>query len=266
VRLLAPLLLLAALPVVDEPHPLQRVCVLGASMTHGLDFDTGLAEVLEATLVREHDPVLSDANLLFFMDPVGSAEDQLVFARKNDATLIVGVDFLFWFAYGSRNAKDERIRDDSERFARLDQGLALLAEIDVPLVLGDFPDMSDSIGRQLHRMQVPEPETLKRLNARLAAWAKEREQVILIPLASAIDRLRAGEQVTLGRQTWPAGSADLLLSDDRLHPTIEGTIAIANAVVDALVRAELVDSEDVELDLEPVFERLGEPVPEEVAR
>jgi len=266
VRLLAPLLLLAALPAVEEPHPLQRVCVLGASMTHGLETDMGLARVLEATLVREHDPVLADANLLFFMDPVGIAEEQLAFARKNHATLIVGVDLLFWFAYGSRNAQNERLQDDSERLARLNQGLALLEEIDVPIVLGDFPDMSDSIGRQLSRSQVPEPETLKRLNARLAAWAGEREQVILIPLASALDGLRAGEEITLGRKTWPAGSADLLLSADRLHPTIEGTIAIVNAVADALVRAELVAAADVELDLEAVFERLGEPVPEEVAR
>lgn len=258
------LLLLAALPLAQEPHPLQRVCVLGASVTHGLDFNTGMGEVLEATLVREHDPVQTSANLLFFSDPVGKAEEQLAFAEENRATLIVGVDFLFWFAYGSRNAKDQRIRDDSERLAKLEVGLKLLEDLDVPIVLGDFPDMSDSIGRQLHRLQVPQPETLKRLNARLHAWAKEREHVVLIPLADSIDRIRADEEVKLGRQTWPAGSSDLLLSDDRLHPTIEGMVAIANAVADALVQAELARPADVQLDLATVFEHLGEPVPEEV--
>jgi len=260
------LLALVALPVAREPHPLQRVCVLGASVTHGLDFNTGLAEVLEATIVRDHDPVCSNANLLFFSDPLGKAREQLAFAKEKRATLIVGVDFLFWFAYGSRNARDERIEDDSERLAKLDQGLALLADVKVPLVLGDFPDMSDAIGGQLHRLQVPQPATLKQLNERLRAWAAERENVVLIPLAASIDLIRADQAVTLGRQAWPAGSADLLLSDDRLHPTLEGMVAITNAVADALVAADLCAEDDVLLELEPVFERLGEPVPEEVER
>ena len=70
---LAVLLLLSVLPQAGEPHPLERVCVLGASVTHGLDFSTGMGEVLEATLAREHEPVLTNANLLFFSDPVGKA-------------------------------------------------------------------------------------------------------------------------------------------------------------------------------------------------
>ena len=251
-----------------DPEPLERVCVIGASVTHGLDFSLGLGEVLDATLVSEHEPVESNANLLFFTDPVGKGKEQLAFVEEQDATLVIAVDFLFWFAYGTRNAQDERLRDDSERLGRLQLGLdlvdAALAERTIPIVLGDFPDMSESIGRQLHLLQVPSRESLKELNALLHGWAKEREHVILIPLATSIERIRADQEVTLGRQTWPAGSADLLLSEDRLHPTVEGTVAIAHAVAVALVECDLVAERDVDLDLAAVFDRLGEPVPEEV--
>ena len=103
-----------------------------------------------------------------------------------------------------------------------------------------------------------------RVNARLRAWAAERDHVVLLPLDAIMTRLRAGKEVTIGRQTWPADSADLLLRPDRLHPTIDGQVAIANLVAHELVRAKLVAETDVELDLAAVFEHLGEPVPEEV--
>lgn len=257
-------LLLAALPPAQEPQPLQRVCVLGASMSNGMEPGEDFANVLDATLRRDHDAVRSKTNLMFFASPIETAEEQIAYASESEATLIVGVDFLFWLGYGLKNAHGRPLASEKERLALLDKGLSLLEPFECPLVLGDFPDMSDAIGSMLLEAQVPAPETRAALNARLREWAAERKHVVVLPLDEMMSKLRAGKEVTIGRHTWPADSTDVLLRPDRLHPTVEGQVAIAHLVAHELVRAGLVSADEVELDLAAVFERLGEPVPEEV--
>ena len=56
------------------------------------------------------------------------------------------VDFLFWFGYGTVGIDARRIRTDEDRLAMLEFGLDLLDRIDVPIVVGDIPDMSASGG------------------------------------------------------------------------------------------------------------------------
>ena len=230
-------------------HPLQHVRVIGASVTQGLTPGNGLGEVIAAMILCEREAVEQEADLLFFANPIGKARAQLKAARESGATMLVGVDFLFWFGYGLYGADRKLLGSDDERLQLLEAGLLLLGQIDVPIAVGDFPDMSDAIGGMLLEAQVPEAETLVKLNARLRAWASERENVVILPLAHVIGKLRADEEIRMGKHVWPAGSADLLLLPDRLHTTREGQVAIASLAMFGLVEAGLVAEEDVELDV-----------------
>ena len=104
---------------------LERVAVLGASVSDGFGLDqelgvrTVLADVIEATLKTGYDPVLSKASGFFFMDPVKSSREEVEAAQAKNATLIVGLDYLFWFGYG-------RVAAEQDRPARFEKGLALL--------------------------------------------------------------------------------------------------------------------------------------------
>lgn len=249
-------------PVAEAPapvHPLHQVVVLGASVTMGMDLGTDVADVLEETILREHDPVLADHDFRFFLRPLEIATEQVEFALGADASLVVGVDFLFWFGYGDLGVEPEHATD--ARLALLERGLALLDRIAAPLVVGDFPDMSEAIGKMLRREQVPDAAALERLNARLAAWARERGDVIVLPLSRVIADMRSDRPLTIGRQDWPAGSSDLLLQPDRLHPTLEGLAAVTHLVAERLVAGGVVSEDDVDLDLARVLDRLGEPPP-----
>lgn len=269
--MLLPLTLVAALPfAVQTPpeaaeegrrHPLDRVVVLGASVTTGMELGADLAGVLEATLVREHAPVRAHHNVFFFVRPVQVGTEQVELALRAEPTLVIGIDFLFWFGYGDQDGAGGPLVSEEARLVLLDRGLALLDRLDVPLAVGDFPDMSEAIGKMLRAEQVPGAETLVRLNARLAAWARERGDVIVLPLARVIADMRSDRAFRIGHQEWPAGCSDLLLRPDRLHPTLEGMAAVAHLVATELVGAELIAPEDVDLDLTRVLERLGEPPP-----
>lgn len=244
------------------PRPVERVCVVGASMSNGMEAGEEFSRFLDATITRDHRPVQAKTSIFFFAGPVDQALEQLAFARESDATMIVGVDFLFWFGYGLQNAEGEPLASEDERLPLLEKGLSLLDPFECPIVVGDFPDMSDAIGTMLLEGQVPAPETRAALNARLREWAGKKKNVVLLPLDRVMAKLRVGEAVEIGRHEWPAGSDDLLLRPDHLHPTVEGQIAVANMVASALVDAKLATADDVDLDVASVFERLGEPMPE----
>ena len=102
-----------------------RMAVLGASVSagFGLEIETGaptsLADVLDAAATAEHDPVLNGADLLFFVIPEEVAAKSVAKALEARATLVVAVDFLFWFGYGE-------VANEEERSKRLAAGLAFL--------------------------------------------------------------------------------------------------------------------------------------------
>jgi len=168
---------------------LQRVFMIGASASSGflLQADVGvptsLTDVLEAALVSEHEPVQASTSLSFFLSPLASGEKQIDKALAYEPTLLLALDFLFWFGYG-------RVASEDARLERLEQGLWLLDKLEGPLVVCDLPDMSAALdGRgpfgvpMLRPSQIPRGATLERLNAMLAAWAAERGDVIVVPLA-----------------------------------------------------------------------------------
>ena len=137
--------------------------------------------------------------------------------------MVIGVDLLFWYAYGHRSGQDLH----QERMESLEKGLSELDRLDAYIVIGDIPDMHPAIGYLLSEEQVPSVETISEMNIRIRAWASKRTRVAVMPLHALVERLYADEQITIGQNTWPAGSRGRLLQGDMLHPTLDGMIAVA---------------------------------------
>lgn len=238
------------------PAALQRLAVVGASLSDGYQVRHDLAAVLDALVRAPHGPVTKSATLFFFANPLETGPGELELVSFEDPTALVAVDFLFWYGYGTVNAEGKAIVSEAERLILLEKGLALLDDFECPVVVGDFPDMSDSIGKMLIEAQVPAPETLERLNARLHAWAAEREHVAVVPLARTVETLRAGEPFTIEGLAYPAGSTARLLQADLLHPTQEGMVVIARLVARALVELGVAADADFHHDVPSVLAAL----------
>jgi len=235
---------------------LARPVVIGASFAAGFGVGRSFGAAFAASRAGEEpgEPVdLGDA--LFFLSPLATGKRQVAAALEEEPTLVLALDFLFWFGYGALDAAGGPIEPEEERLALLETGLALLAELECPLVVGDFPDMSAAVGGMLMPAQMPERATLERLSARVRAWAAGRTDTLVIPLAELVRALGSKDEVRIGRHLYPAGTR--LLQPDRLHPTLEGLIAMAQLVCDELVRAELAPEEGFRFELEPVRRRLA---------
>jgi hypothetical protein len=234
---------------------LERVVVLGASVSCGFQAETDLARALAASLRRGGALPRSQADTLLFLGAPEHGPGQVERAAAQEPTLIVAVDFLFWFGYGSVNADGGLLVSEPERLALLERGLALLEPLHCPLVVADFPDVSAAVGRgMLQAAQLPAPETLRALSRRVREWARARPHTLVLPLSELVPALARHESVRIGRHLYPA-EADLL-QDDLLHPTLEGLVAIAQLVADELVRAGLAREQDFDFELESVLGRV----------
>jgi hypothetical protein len=223
---------------------LARIAVLGASVSDGFGLDeeigarTVFADVVDASLKTAHESVYNKASAFFFSDPAGTARDAVEAAKKKDPTLVVGIDYLFWFGYG-------RVAAESDRAARFEKGLASLESFTCTVLVGDLPDMSPALEGEsplthrpmLRREQIPTAESLKKLNERLAAWSAEHANVVVVPVAEMLTRVRANDEIKLRGNVWPKDAGAKLLQKDLLHPTLEGAIAVWLVAGDCLVRA-----------------------------
>ena len=228
--------------------------MIGASVSAGFQLSANLASALEASIVGEGSTTQTFANSLFFLNPLDVGEAEVDQALEHDPTLVVAVDFLFWYGYGGMNAEGAALEEETERLELLEEGLEQLEEFECPLVISDFPDMSASVGRMLTRRQMPAPETLTALSKRVRAWAENRPHVIVLPFAQLVHDLGSNEPLKIGRHEWPGGSTRRLLQRDRLHPTLEGLCGIALLVADQLVEHELASSDEFNFDLEQVLD------------
>jgi len=223
---------------------LQRIVVLGASLSdgYGLSQDasvkTGLSDVVHSTILVPHGNVRSTTSLLLFTDPDAFGEKLVAKARAADPTLVIAVDYLFWFGYGVQASDEARLR-------HLEKGLALLESIPCPLLVGDLPDMRAAsepappggVPPLLVPEQVPSVVALAKLNARIREWAAGRKGVVVVPVADLLARLQSGSAIEIHGNHWAEGARGRLLGPDRLHPTLEGAVALCLAALDRLVRA-----------------------------
>jgi hypothetical protein len=183
--------------------------------------------------------VTGDATGLFFLSPSsnGGREVDGTLAAQPRPTIVIGVDFLFWFTYGAGDGDGRAIRDEKQRLAHLEAGLALadrIAKAGMPLVIGDIPDMSPAVGKMLSKAQMPALETIARANERIRTWAAERPRVAVVPLARLVAELRSGKPFEAGRRTWSEAADGALIQRDQLHPTFVGSLALLACIEQAV--------------------------------
>jgi hypothetical protein len=214
--------------------------VVGASISDGFGLRretqarTSLADYLHAAITAPHAEIRSFASAVLFQDPLARGEQQIQSALGVSPTLLVALDFPFWFAYGNLRSEEERPR-------LLELGLALLARYDGPTLICDLPDMSPALQgekvmgmRMIVESQVPTPATLRLLNERLTAWATARPNVTLVPMGRLLDDLRADRPVVVRGVTYRQADLPRLLQPDLLHATSEGSALLAAYALDQL--------------------------------
>lgn len=239
---------------------LERIVVIGASMSAGFRLDgnpdmmarptINLAQIIEASVLVKHEPVRAAANRLFFMNPNGARETALKALAAAKPTLVVALDYLFWFGYGEK-PEEQRVPD-------LEQALAGLAAFECPILIGDLPDMSiasttpDPILGQpmLRKTMLPSSDTLKKLNETIAAFAKTHPNFVVVPLSDMTAKVLADGEIVLGRNKFAKGSIDKLMQADRLHTTLEGTCAAWSLALETwMAKSKDVPAQAFELDV-----------------
>src|SRR5712691_4205822 len=90
--------------------PWGRIVMVGASAAAGFTESEPLggpkteqyrlSRYLDAALLVAHEPVQNLANAMFFIQPEAAGRYQIDQALKARPTLVVAIDFLFWYCYG----------------------------------------------------------------------------------------------------------------------------------------------------------------------
>ena len=228
----------AALHASAAESPWSRVVVIGASASAGFTLSepfggTNTARCklnlyLDAAITAPHAPVKNLASALMFLNPESFGPMQIEAATNARPTLVIALDFLFWFCYGDG-------RTDAERAQRFETGLKLLEQIPGPLVVGDIPDASAAVQTGIiSAAQVPGETARQAANQRLNSWAATHPQGAIVPLAEFMRATMANQAVSLHGQTLPAGKTRALLQADQLHPTPRGAVMLTFGILDAL--------------------------------
>ncbi|MBC8200977.1 MAG: hypothetical protein H8E86_02935 [Planctomycetes bacterium] len=222
---------------------LDRVVVTGASITAGFGVTTppvkgdlgaypvNMKHIMEGMITSQHEDVAYFGDLLFFRNSKANAKEFIEKIKAHKPTLVVGIDFLFWFGHGTP-PKDVDV--PTYRLEKLQFALELLEELSVPVIVGNLPDVSDAVGKVLSAKQVPTNETLQKLNSRIHNWANALEYVTVVDAHGLWNKAMRGEEIVLFDHTWPEGSQSVLLQSDMLHTTLDGTVAACLLVAEAI--------------------------------
>jgi hypothetical protein len=224
----------------QEKAPWARIVIIGASVSHGFTASEPLGgpetkqyaldRYLNAALLAPHELPQNLANAMFFMLPDDIGHAQIRQALTNQPTLVIGIDFLFWFCYGHGQT-------DQDRLNHFNKGLKLLEAVDCPLIIGDIPDASAALNCMLSAREIPSSKARAAANRRLKEWAARHKQVTVVPLAEFMRAIAANKALTVHGHTIAAGKTHALLQGDRLHPTRRGCAALAVSIFDAFMAA-----------------------------
>ena len=220
----------------------SRVVVIGASASAGFVLTEPfggtntarckLNRYLDAAITTPHAPVKNFGSALFFLSPDAMAASEIQAATNAHPTLVVAVDFLFWFCYGNGDT-------DAERAAHFETGLKQLEQIPCPLVVGDIPDASSATNTGIISADMVPSEAARRAaNERLKQWAATRKQVTIVPLAEFMRAVKVDAAIKLHNTILPAGQTRTLLQADGLHPTPRGAAVLSLGIWDALTKAQ----------------------------
>ena len=246
-------------PEAAKESPWKRVVMIGASVTSGFVASEPLggtntemhrlSRYVEAALIAPHDPVKNLGSPFLFLQPEIVGPQQIEQALKEKPTLIIGVDFLFWFCYGAG-------KTDADRLLRFEKGLKLLEKFDCPLIIGDIPDASAAVNGILRPDQMPNAEAMAAANKRLKEWMAGRKGAI-VPLSQFMRDGVANREIKIGSDTVPEGKSRALLQKDKLHPTPSGCSVIALGILEAFQSTRQGDfSKDFRHDAQEIY-RLG---------
>lgn len=224
---------------VELPH----VRVIGASVSGGFRDGpmTGATESGESVTMQHllkawcgdhatastHPPL---EMMAMFTNPERIGQKQVQAALKAKPSAVVAIDFPFWFAYGHVKGENEA----SARAERFQKGLSLLAQFEVPVLVGDLPDMQGAARRMLAPAQIPAPDLLQAANKALVQFVAEHPQVRIVPLAATVATMK-GSGVVLplagGPLQTPPGA---LLQGDKLHANRLGMAFLGHTLQPAL--------------------------------
>ena len=256
-------------PASPTPSPL-RVFTVGASVSAGFGLsaelatekDVALAVFLEAALTergRERVTFVDEGEGWFFNAPYKSGAKLVDAAIEGDADLVVGVDFLFWYAYGNGSRLSPR------RAKGLQAGLRQLERLKRPLIIGDLPDISHALkgsgpfgGPIVNRSMFPSPEELDAMNATIREWARERPEVRVLPLADLMGRYVESKPVRVRDLEWKVSSLGEALQKDLLHPNARGTAWVAMILADEITAVPGFDDGNFRFDEGAVLGQLEE--------
>ncbi len=213
----------AAAPGVD----LSRPAIIGASAAAGVGLKTTMADAVALALELEPEAIFDGGRLMYFLDPEGTGESLVKETMAFESSAVIAVDYLFWFAYGNHGGADERL-------SMLARGLALLDELEVPILVSTLPDMKASIGKMLSRSMVPDEETLARLNEALSDWAAARPRVHLFDLPALMGHMKSRIPIQIAGRSWPVDAPATYIQDDQLHPTRIGMAFVVCGLLDRL--------------------------------
>lgn len=244
----ASLLLLCAFS--EEPKTLDasklftKVVAIGASVSDGFQNQMPIGKLFDEAIQGPHEPVESIVSSVFFLDPMTEGPRQSSTALKRKPSLLLGVDYLFWYGYGvfpgsphlilGTARPDEHEELAKRRLDRLEIGLRELEKFSCPMVLGDFPDMWGADPEMLPKNMIPSAKTIERLNERLYAWAKDKPQVLILPLAAWAKQTKEGKASVPGKEKDGPVPAEVLLQEDRLHPTEAGAVVLTGRIVEEI--------------------------------
>lgn len=237
------------------------IAVVGASVSAGYKTGVKLSRAVAATSAKPLE-LVDRSDVTFYFGPADRGEKALKGLDEVRPDLVLAIDYLFWFGYGTRPAEQR------EDFLR--RGLALLETVDAPVLVGDLPVFE--AGGMLSPPMVPTPEALASMNGILREWAAEQEHVTLFPLAQLLESVRAGDSVTVAGKPLRLDSKAILHADG-LHLSPEGMALLASLVMEQAQAQTLVGSlsrEDLVLQPAQILERAAElkqqAIAEEAAR
>ena len=224
----------------EEKSTWSRIVVIGASVSHGFTFaepfdgpktrEYALHRYLDAAILAPHEQVRNLASAMFFMVPDDMGHTQIREALTNHPTLVIAIDFPFWFCYGVGAT-------DHERAEHLEKGLKMLEAVECPLIIGDIPDASAARNRALRPSEFPSAKARAAANLRLKEWTAQHKQVTLVPTAEFMRTVVANEELTVHGHVFAAGTTRALLQGDRLHPSQRGCAALAVSILDVFLAA-----------------------------
>jgi hypothetical protein len=235
----------------------SRIVMIGASASAGFiesepfggptTSKLRLNRYLDAALMATHEPVRNLASAMFFMQPEQQGQSQSERARQSNPSLVIALDFLFWYCYGDGPT-------DKERLQRFEQGLKMLETFGCPLIVGDLPDASAAAERMLTADEIPSPAALSAANRRLKEWATGRKQTVVVPLSAFMRNAMANKPLTVHGHTLGEGKTRVLLQDDKLHPSAAGCAVLALAIFDSFLSNQTaVSSSDIRWDAKEVY-------------